>query len=113
MEKEAEVVEEVKENETEKEVEAVEENKKPETLQEKDVVEEAITEPIVEKEIKYGKLTKCKLLNVRKEPIANSEILFTVSDNDTIEIIDEIDEFYKVKVNDKEGYCVKYFIEIK
>ena len=88
--------------------ETVEETKKEE------VVEETVEEVPEDKEIiRYGSLMNCELLNGRKEPDSNSDILLIINKDDVIKILEELDEFYKVLVNNKEVYCMKKFIEIK
>lgn len=62
---------------------------------------------------KYGNLVNCELLNGRKEPDPNSEIILIIKKEDEIKILEELDEFYKVSINNKEVYCMKKFIEIK
>lgn len=75
---------------------------------------ENVEEPKEELKVeKYGTLINCDLLNGRKEPNSNSEIILVLKKEDTIKILEELDEFYKVLVNNKEVYCMKKFIEIK
>lgn len=62
---------------------------------------------------KYGKLVNCELLNGRKEPDINSESLLILKKEDKIKILEELDEFYKVLVNDKEVYCMKKYINVE
>lgn len=52
-------------------------------------------------------------LNVRKEASKDSDIISIVAKDDEVKITDEIGDFYKVLVNDVEGFCVKDFITIK
>ena len=75
-----------------------------------ETVEEVMQEEILD--IKGSVL--CELLNVRKEPNKNSEILTVVSKDTLLTILDKdfSEEFYKVLVNNIEGYCMKKFIAI-
>lgn len=65
---------------------------------------------------KYGTVVNCDLLNVRREPNANSNILTVINADQKIKILDELDEFYRVLIDDPinsyEGYCMKKFIKI-
>lgn len=103
MEEKEEVKEEVKELETEVQTNTG------------DVVtdEPSVEAPEVKKEkTKVGKLVNCELLNARKEPSKDSEVLFVVSKEDKIVILGEENDFYKVSVNNKEAYCMKNFIVV-
>lgn len=57
------------------------------------------------------------LLNVRKNASLGSDIMETISNDHEVEIVNEIDNFYKIKtfVSGKElnGYVVKEFITIE
>ena len=56
----------------------------------------------------------CELLNVRKEPNINAEVV-TVLPQDSIVTISDThatEDFYKVLVGDVEGYCMKKFMAI-
>lgn len=66
-----------------------------------------------QKEVKIGELKDCDLLNVRQEPKIDSPVLLVLDKNSKIEILEELEDFYKILVNNKEGYCVKKFIIIK
>lgn len=102
--------------------EEVKENKK---MEEKEVKNEEVKQLEVEqeelntasseytKELKDGELINCDLLNARKEPNKDSEVLFIIDKKDTIKILEELENFYKVEVKDKEAYCMKKFIKIK
>ena len=65
---------------------------------------------------KYGIVVNCDLLNVRKEPNPTSNILTVINADQKIKILDELDEFYRVLIDDPinsyEGYCMKKFIKI-
>lgn len=97
--------EEVKEN---KEVEEKEVNVEEVKDELKDEVKDEVKE-----EVKNGKLANCELLNARKEPSKDSEVLFVVSKEDKIVILGEENDFYKVSVNNKEAYCMKNFIAVE
>ena len=117
--------EEVKENKEmeEKEVNAkenkveealTEEVKESETEVQTNTGDVATDEPSVESpETKVGKLSNCELLNARKEPNKDSEVLFVVGKEDKIVILEEENDFYKVSVNNKEAYCMKNFIVVE
>jgi len=120
--------EEVKENKEMEEKEVnVEENKVEETVTEKEPETEVQTstgdvvtdEPSIEapeiktEETKVGKLANCELLNARKEPNKDSEVLFVIGKEDKIVILEEENDFYKVSVNGKEAYCMKNFIVVE
>ena len=75
--------------------------------------EETIEEDIVLEVV--GVVTGCNLLNVRSQPEANSDVI-TVIPIDSIVTISDINasqDFYKVLIDDLEGYCMKKFIKIK
>lgn len=76
-------------------------------------VKEEIVEEKKEEKSKTGKLINCELLNARKEPNKNSEILFVINLKDRIKILEETNDFYKVEVGKKTAYCMKEFIEVK
>lgn len=93
--------------------EEVKENKE---VEEKEVNVEEVKEEVKEElkeETKNGKLANCELLNARKEPSKDSEVLFVVSKEDKIVILGEENDFYKVSVNNKEAYCMKNFIVVE
>ncbi len=71
-------------------------------------VQESIEEPIVEN-VKIGKVLPNKL-NVRENPDKSANILEVLNRNDEVEILEELELFYKIKINDTIGYCVKEFI---
>ncbi|MCI9016595.1 MAG: SH3 domain-containing protein [Clostridia bacterium] len=52
-------------------------------------------------------------INLRKEASTDSKVLKVLMKNDKITIIEEQDEFYKVKYNEQEGYVAKKFITDK
>lgn len=79
-------------------------------------VEEIIEEPVEtieelpEQEVK-ATVTAGKL-NVRKEPNSNAEIVMVVNKNDVFTVLDEVDNYYFIKINDNiSGYCVKDFMK--
>lgn len=94
----------------------VKEEIQEETTEQKQEKEETIEQEKPSKKnknSKIGMLVNCELLNAREEPNKNSKILFVINSKDTIEILDEDDDFYKIVVNGKEAYCMKNFIKIK
>lgn len=70
----------------------------------------------VEKKSLRGITTKTFLLNVRKEPNIDSEIIYRL-DYSSLVMIDEensTDEWYKIRtLNNIEGYCMKEYITLK
>ena len=79
-----------------------------ETTEEVKEIEEVIEEPIVESK-KFGTVLPNKL-NVRENPEKSANILEVLNRNDKVEILEEFELFYKIKINDTIGYCVKEFI---
>ena len=84
-----------------------------ETIEEVDeTVEEPVEaiEEVPEQDVK-ATVTAGKL-NVRKEPNSNAEIIMVVSKNDVFTVLDEVDNYYFIKINDNiSGYCVKDFMK--
>lgn len=84
-----------------------------ETLEEvEEIVEEPIEtiEEVPEQDVK-ATVTAGKL-NVRKEPNSNAEIIMVVNKNDVFTVLDEVDNYYFIKINDNiSGYCVKDFMK--
>ena len=70
-------------------------------------------EEVKEPEIKKGIVRHCELLNVRKEPNTDSDIIKVINHGDEINIIKEdkeiiSDDFYKTT----DGYVMKKYIKI-
>ena len=61
---------------------------------------------------KYGQIINCEMLNIRRKPYPNAEIIGTFKKNDIIKIIGEEREFYKVSVDNGDAYSMKKYIEI-
>ena len=84
--------------------------------------EENVDEPIVEevkqeKALVDGIVSNCELLNIRKESSKDAEVLCTIGVNTMVKVdltVDkEAEEFYKIVTpNGVEGYCMKKFITI-
>lgn len=57
-------------------------------------------------------VTDCERLNVRSNPDINSDVLKIINNGDKLDIIDlnENSEFYKILIDNVEGYCMKKFI---
>lgn len=57
-------------------------------------------------------VTDCERLNVRSNPDINSDVLKIINNGDKLDIIDlnENSEFYKIIIDNIEGYCMKKFI---
>lgn len=75
-----------------------------------DIISEHVNEE------KYGIVANCDLLNVRKEPNLNSEIVTVINKDQKVKIIEELDEFYKVslinEIISSDSYCMKKYIKI-
>ena len=98
----------------------------PETEVEEETVEEQPLEgqttiPEVETEVpeaeirKFGKITGCKKLNIRKLPSRDSEIISELVEGSEIMIDDNESTalFYKICTEHGiEGYCMKQFIKV-
>ena len=88
-----------------KNVEEVEEGKK--------MLDKDVTKNVKEPEIKKGIVRNCELLNVRKEPNTDSDIIKVINHGDEINIIKEDKgimsaDFYKTT----DGYVMKKYIKI-
>ena len=92
-----------------------------ETVEEEQPLEGQITIPEVEPEVpeteirKFGKITGCKKLNVRKLPSRDSEIISELVEGSEIMIDDNESTalFYKICTEHGiEGYCMKQFIKV-
>lgn len=65
---------------------------------------------------KFGMVSNCRNLRVRKTPDKKSDVIAYLSAGTTVEIDDvkTVADFYKVRVSDTvEGYCMRNFIEIQ
>ena len=62
-------------------------------------------------EVKTGKVVNCQLLNVRKRPQRNAEILRVIEKDDEVEILNNAGEFLRVKLSDGTyGFCMSTYI---
>ena len=62
-------------------------------------------------EVKTGKVVNCQLLNVRKRPKRNAEILRVIAKDDEVEILNDAGEFLRVKLSDGTyGFCMSTYI---
>lgn len=62
-------------------------------------------------EVKTGKVVNCQLLNVRKRPKRDAEILRVIAKDDEVEIINTAGEFLRVKLSDGTyGFCMSMYI---
>ena len=80
------------------------------------VPEPVIPEPVVESENrKFGKVSNCKKLNIRKLPSRDAEIVSELIEGSEV-MIDEKEStalFYKICTEHGiEGYCMKNFIKV-
>ena len=79
-------------------------------------VEPIVPEPVVESEIqKFGKVSNCKKLNIRKLPSRDAEIVSELIEGSEV-MIDEKEStalFYKICTEHGiEGFCMKQFIKV-
>lgn len=70
---------------------------------------------VEEKKPFFGIVTNCLRLNMRKEPNTDSDIVMVLHALASVEIDpnNSTDEWWKVKVGAKEGYCNKKCITVK
>lgn len=62
-------------------------------------------------EVKTGKVVNCQLLNVRKRPKRDAEILRVIAKDDEVEILNDTGEFLRVKLSDGTyGFCMAKYI---
>ena len=62
-------------------------------------------------EVKTGKVVNCQLLNVRKRPKRDAEILRVIEKDDEVEILNDAGEFLRVKLSDGTyGFCMSVYI---
>ena len=62
-------------------------------------------------EVKTGKVVNCQLLNVRKRPKRDAEILRVITKDDEVEILNTTGEFLRVKLSDGTyGFCMSTYI---
>lgn len=62
-------------------------------------------------EVKTGKVVNCQLLNVRKRPKRDAEILRVIEKDDEVEILNNAGEFLRVKLSDGTyGFCMSMYI---
>ena len=65
----------------------------------------------LKQEVKTGKVVNCQLLNVRKRPKRDAEILRVIAKDDKVEIISTAGEFLRVKLSDGTyGFCMGMYI---
>ena len=62
-------------------------------------------------EVKTGRVVNCQLLNVRKRPKRDAEILRVIAKDDEVEILNTVGEFLRVKLSDGTyGFCMSTYI---
>ena len=62
-------------------------------------------------EVKTGKVINCQLLNVRKRPKRDAEVLRVIAKDDEVEILNNTGEFLRVKLSDGTyGFCMSMYI---
>lgn len=77
---------------------------------------ETIVEEVPEMTTKIGVVDNCYMLNVRKEPNVDANIICVIKVSDTVEIIEDesTDEFYKVcTAAGATGFCMKKYIKVE
>lgn len=84
---------------------------------EETITEETITpseEPITVEDKVIGIVINCQKLNIRKGPSKSTEVECVIEAGKEVEIIKQANaSWYSVTFDDKKGYCMKKFIEIK
>lgn len=70
----------------------------------------------LKQEVKTGKVVNCQLLNVRKRPKRDAEILRVIAKDEEVEILNEVlvntEEYLRVKLSDGTyGFCMAKYIE--
>lgn len=76
-------------------------------------VKEAVEPEEVKETFKIGVVSNCKRLHVRLEPSKESESISIIDSDTEVDVLEDSDPmFYKVRVNNIEGYCMKKFIAI-
>lgn len=64
--------------------------------------------------VTYGKVVDCFKLNVRKKPNAKAEILGTINEGTTIQIVGDHHDFYEVVApNGLTGFCMSKFVKME
>lgn len=102
-----------KENNLAPEDKIVTPNETPESTNQVETSDNPV-DPEVESEYILGTVTDCKKLNVREEPSINAQILFEIA-KDSHVLIDpdeSTDEWYKVHIDERGGFCMKKYILI-
>ena len=62
-------------------------------------------------EVKTGRVVNCQLLNVRKRPKRDAEILRVIAKDDEVEILNTSGEFLRVQLSDGTyGFCMTTYI---
>ena len=62
-------------------------------------------------EVNTGRVVHCQLLNVRKRPKRDAEILRVIAKDDEVEILNNTGEFLRVKLSDGTyGFCMSMYI---
>lgn len=79
------------------------------------VPEENKDETISEEVVAKGIVSNCSRLNVREEASTKSSVLKVIDSGTEVEVLGTSvkNQFYKVKIDDIIGFCVKDFIELK
>lgn len=80
-----------------------------------EIVEDIKDEEVKDETVQKGIVVNCFKLNVRRTANKLSKVLTVIEKGTEVIIVNTktSNGFYKVKVNDIEGYCVKDYIEIK
>lgn len=92
------------------EIESVVEENEPVS---EEVVVEATPKKKPEKKVKKGVVVNCTKLNMRTAPKTDAPIRGTINNGDTVSILDEEGDFYKIGNPDNPDYCMKKYISVK
>lgn len=79
------------------------------------VIPEDKDEAIFEEVVAKGVVSNCSRLNVREKGSMKSNVLKVIDAGTEVDILEipSKGQFYKIKIEDIIGYCVKDFIEVK
>lgn len=79
------------------------------------IPEENKDETISEEVVAKGIVSNCSRLNVREEESMKSAVLKVIDSGTEVDVLEipSKGQFYKVKIDDIIGFCVKDFIELK
>lgn len=84
-------------------------NKKTKTIPE--AVIEKPSKEVAKKNLNNGTVSGCDSLWIRSEAVVADNTLASLMVNETVEVIGEDGDFYKVNYNGLTGYCMKKYIK--